>query len=295
MIEKAIQFYSDGLKLEGTFYYPDSYNQNKQYPAIIINSGYQGVNEFYPKMFAKFLTEKGYICMGFDYRGFADSEGDPSRVLLEEQVEDIQNALTYLRYQSEVDNNRIGLIGWGMGGSNVIRVAEKESIAAVAGLNGFYHGERWLKTVHSYETWSTVLDAVEEDRIRRVTTGESKKADPFFHYPLDPATKDYVQKELASKKGFGGETQLQFTESVLELDAEKAARNLVDTPLFVAHGKENLLHPIEESIALYRAATGPKTYYEINGKHNDFMYSEDEEFKALIENLNIFFLEAMAE
>ncbi len=294
MQEKAIEFYSDGLKLQGTLYYPDSFNSSGQYPAILVNSGYQGVNEFYPRMFAKALTKKGYICMGFDYRGFADSEGDPTRVLLEEQVEDINNALTYLRYQNEVDEERIGLIGWGMGGSNVVRVAEHNDVAGVAALNGFYHGERWLKMVHSYESWSKVLEAVREDRIKRVTTGESTPEDPFFHYPLDPATKDYVQKELASKKGFGDQTQLQFTESVIDLDAEKSAKNLVETPLFVAHGKKNLLHPIEESIALYRAATGPKTFYEIDGKHNDFMYSEHAEFTALVEELDTFFREALA-
>ena len=293
MKEKAIEFYSDGHKLQGSLYYPDDFKESGSYPAILVNSGYQGVNEFYPKMFAKALTKRGYVCMGFDYRGFADSEGDPTRVLLEEQVEDIHNALTYLRHQDEVDNERIGLIGWGMGGSNVVRVAENNDVAGVAALNGFYVGERWLKTVHSYESWSKVLQAVREDRIKRVTEGESTPEDPFFHYPLDPATKDYVQKELASKKGFGGQTQLQFTESVIDLNAEKSVQNLLETPLFVAHGKKNLLHPIEESVALYRAATGPKTFYEIDGKHNDFMYSDHPEFDELVQELDTFFQEAM--
>ncbi|UOQ92382.1 alpha/beta hydrolase [Halobacillus shinanisalinarum] len=293
MIEKSVQFYSEGFKLQGTLYFPEDYENKEKHPAIIANSGYQGVNEFYPRMFAKAMTEKGYICLGFDYRGFADSEGDPARVILDEQVDDIRNALTFLRTQSEVDHERIGLIGWGMGGSNVVRVAEKEDVAAVAALNGFYHGERWLKTIHSYENWLNVLETVYEDRILRVTTGESKPADPFLHYPLDPATRDYVDKELAAKKGFGGETRIQFSDSILEMDAEKAAQKLEDTPLFVAHGKDNILHPFEESVFLFHNAASPKVFYEINGKHNDFMYSDHYEFKALVEELGTFFEEAL--
>ncbi|GGD23126.1 alpha/beta hydrolase [Pontibacillus salipaludis] len=294
MIEKSVQFYSEGYKLQGVLYLPDDYESKGKLPAIIANSGYQGVNEFYPKMFAEALTQKGYVCFGFDYRGFADSEGDPARVILEEQVADIRNALTFLRAQSEVDHERIGLIGWGMGGSNVVRVAEKEDVAAVAALNGFYNGERWLKTIHSYENWLKVLEEVYEDRVRRVTTGDSKPADPFLHYPLDPPTRAYVEKELASRKGFGGRTRVQFTDSILELDTEAAAKNLGDTPLFVAHGKNNVLHPIEESVSLYNSVSSPKVYYEINGMHNDFMYSDHPEFQALVEELHLFFGEVFS-
>ncbi|KGP73274.1 alpha/beta hydrolase [Pontibacillus yanchengensis] len=295
MIEKPVQFYSEGLLLQGTLYFPDNYQEGEKLPAIIPNSGYQGVNEFYPRMFAQSMTDKGYICLGFDYRGFADSEGDPARVLLEEQVQDIHNAVTFLQLQEEVDHERIGLIGWGMGGSNVIRVTEtNNNVSAVAALNGFYHGERWLKTVHSYEDWMKVLETVEQDRIRRVVEGESKEEEPFLHYPLDPATRDYVEKELADRKGFGGKTRIQFTESILELDADRAAQNLDDIPLFVGHGVENILHPFEEAIALYEQAAEPKQFYRIEGKHNDFMYSEHNEYIALMNELETFFNEALA-
>ncbi|MYL31999.1 alpha/beta fold hydrolase [Pontibacillus yanchengensis] len=295
MIEKPVQFYSEGLLLQGSLYFPDFYQEGDKLPAIIPNSGYQGVNEFYPRMFAQSLTDKGYICLGFDYRGFADSEGDPARVLLEEQVQDIHNAITFLQLQEEVDHERIGLIGWGMGGSNVIRVTEtNNNVSAVATLNGFYHGERWLKTVHSYEDWMKVLETVEQDRIRRVVEGESKEEEPFLHYPLDPATRDYVEKELADRKGFGGKTRIQFTESLLELDADRAAQNLEDIPLFVGHGVENILHPYEEAIALYEQAAEPKQFYRIEGKHNDFMYSKNSEYIALMDELETFFNEALA-
>jgi fermentation-respiration switch protein FrsA (DUF1100 family) len=290
MKERQIHFYSEGCKLDGTIYLPDDYQPGQRRPAIIPNSGYQGFNEFYPRLFARNLTEAGYVCLGFDYRGFANSEGLKGRVILDEQVEDIQNAITYLQIQEEVDPSRIGLVGWGMGGSNVVRVAARDKrVKAVAALNGFFDGERWLKSIHSYVEWNNILKVMEEDRIRRVTTGSSLPVDPFIHYPLDPATNDYVAKELAPLSPFGKQTLLQFTESIATMNAEKVAVEISPTPLFVAHGKDNLLHPLDESISLYDAAKEPKQFYLIDGKHNDFMYHEHPVFQDLIGQLEQFF------
>lgn len=289
MIERQINFYSEGYKLDGTIYLPDDYQPGEKRPAIIPNSGYQGINAFYPKLFARNLTAAGYVCLGFDYRGFAKSEGEQGRVILDEQVEDIRNAITFLSLQDEVDPERIGLIGWGMGGSNVVRVAAKDKrVKAVAALNGFYDGERWLRSIHSYVEWKEILKVVEEDRKLRVLTGKSKLEDPFIHYPLDPATADYVNKELRVFSAFGHHAVLQFTDSIIDLKAEAAAKD-VKVPLFIAHGEDNLLHPVEEAYSLYEAANEPKQLYIINGKHNDFMYHENEIFQELISQLRTFF------
>lgn len=290
MKERQISFYSEGLKLDGTIYLPDDYQPGEKRPAVIPNSGYQGFNEFYPRLFAQNLTQAGYVCLGFDYRGFAKSEGQQGRVILDEQVEDIINAISFLQAQPEVDPEQLGLVGWGMGGANVVRVAAKDKrVKAVAALNGFYDGERWLKSIHSYVEWTNIVKTIEEDRVHRVTTGESRYADTFIHYPLDPATNDYVQKELAPLSPFGKQTQLQFTDSIMNMNAEKTVAEVTPTPLFVGHGKDNLLHPLEESTSLYAAAQEPKQFYLIDGKHNDFMYHEHPVFQDLIAELNIFF------
>src|SRR5690606_38755185 len=128
-------------------------------------------------------------------------------------------ALTFLQIQDEVDTERIGLVGWGMGAFNVVEVASADKrVKALAALNGFYNGERWLKSIHSYVKWHDILQAVEEDRVRRVTTGESKKADPFIHYPLDQATAEYVKKELAPVTSLDKGIDLQFTDSIMGMN-----------------------------------------------------------------------------
>lgn len=296
MIEKPISFFSEGSKLQGTLYYPDEYEEGLRYPAIINNSGYNGFNEFYPKLFARYFTKFGYICLGFDYRGFAGSEGERGRVILDEQVADIRNAITFAASRPEIDEDKIGILGWGMGASNVVRVAAIDKrVQAVAGLNGFYNGERWLKSIHTYMQWHDMLRDLAEDRVRRVTTGASLRADPFRYYPLDQSTDSHVHVELSGIKGFGELTGLQFTESIMEMNAEKTVADIAPRSLFIAHGKRNLLHPIEESQALFEAAKQPKRYYEIDGEHNDFMYYDHPQFQAMMHEVHHFFASVLGD
>jgi acetyl esterase/lipase len=290
VIQKDTAFFSEGSRLEATVYYPDDLPDDGQHPALVINSGYQGFNEFYPKLFAERLTARGYVCLGFDYRGMADSEGEKGRVLIEEQVQDVRNAVTFIRSQDDIDPRRVGLAGWGMGAANVVLAAEKAGdIAGVAALNGFYDGERWLQSIHTYDEFLRIVDEVAQDRVNRVLNGESELADTFAHYPLDPATGDYVEKELAQVHGFGHPTRLQFTESVLDLKVAHVVANLAPTPLFIAHGERNSLHPYAEARSLYASAVSPKTLYTIDGRHNDFMYGDHPEFVLLCDRLYEFF------
>ena len=295
MIETETEFFSEGARRKASFYSPDGFDATQPHPVLLVNSGYQGFNEFYPKMFAKLFTARGYVCFGFDYRGMADSEGPKGTVLLEQQVQDIRNAITFVGAQPQVDADRLALIGWGMGASNVIIAAEQSrDVAAVVALNGFYDGERWLRSVHTFDEWTRMLEELREDRVLRVTTGESRLADTFEHYPLDPATQQYVSDELEQVYGFGHPTRIQFAESIIETKAERSAARLDGIPLFIAHGTRNTLHPIDEALALYEAAASPKTLWRIDGRHNDFMFVDHPEFVRLCDQIEPFILDAFS-
>jgi fermentation-respiration switch protein FrsA (DUF1100 family) len=294
MQEENVTFFSEGAQLEGTVYLPDTYEPGSRYPAVIPNSGYKGFNRFYPRLFARSLTLQGFVCLGFDYRGFANSGGKPGRVLLDEQVQDIRNALTYLSTRPEVDPTRMAILGWGMGASNVIRVAAQDDrVRAVAALNGFYVGARWLKTVYSYVRWREILQEIAADRETRVTTGQSRRIPPFEHYPLDPLTDQHVNVELAHLPTFDEFVTVEMTESIVEMNAECVVRDIAPRPVFIAHGQGNLLHPLNEAHKLYQAAGEPKQFYEIAGQHNDFMYSDHPEFQRLMEHVSTFFRETL--
>ena len=128
MKQREIVFYSEGSKMSGTIYLPDDYKEGEKRAGIIANSGWTGLNVVYPAMFARALTEKGYVCMGFDYRGFKPSGGMEKYTTLDTEVQDVCNALAYFKAQPEVDPDRMGLIGWGVGGPVCVEATARENI-----------------------------------------------------------------------------------------------------------------------------------------------------------------------
>ena len=100
MQQREVIFYSEGTKMVGTIYLPDDYKDGEKRPGIIANSGWTGLNKVYPAMFARQMTKFGYVCMGFDYRGFKPSggiSGMDKYTTLEMEVDDVNNAVTFFK------------------------------------------------------------------------------------------------------------------------------------------------------------------------------------------------------
>lgn len=289
MITKPLHFYSNGYRLSAALYLPDDYQSGSQLPCIIPNSGYMGLNAIYPSLFARALTKKGYACFGFDYRGFLENEGPAGVCKLDEQVEDIRNAVIFSGALPEVDAERIGVIGWGMAAGLIAKAAQQDvRIQAAAGLNGFYCGARWLHQVFSHVDFVKMCREIEEEKLRFVTEGTRKFNNPFYFYPLDPETSQVVTDNLYTVKDYGQEISLEIGQSLMEFDAEKNIAD-IEIPFFVGHGVDNLLHPITESELFFAKLAGEKQFYAIKGKHNDFMFDDHPVFCELINELDQFF------
>lgn len=285
MNEMDVSFYSDGVKLNGILYLPEGYDGSERLPAIIVNSGYTGLNAIYPRLFAQALTQAGYTVLGFDFRGCGESEGVRGRFILEEQVRDIQHALAFLKEQDTVDNDRIGIIGWGMAGGLVVDVASKEpEVKAVAALNGFFDGKAFYRYAFPGNAFAELERRIVKERAHRVVTGELTFTNPFEGYPLDPDTADVVNDRLLPVKNYEITVSFEIAGSIMGFNALERVDRL-DCPLFVAHGEDNRLHPIEQSKRLYEMATVPKHFYTIDGKHNDFMTYGHPGFQELAREL----------
>ena len=162
-------------------------------------------------------------------------------------------------------------------------------VKAMAGLNGFYCGARWLEQVFAYKDFAAMKKEIEEEKIRLVKEGTRKFSGPFHFYPLDPDTEDVVNDNLYTVPGYGQEISLELGQSLMEFDAEKNIED-IKVPVFVGHGKYNLLHPITEAEYFYEKVKARKIFYAIEGKHNDFMFDGNEVLEALADRLAEFFL-----
>lgn len=276
-------FYSDGLKLSGAYFLPEEEGEGAPRPLVIPCSGFTGLMAIHPARFARSLTAAGFPCFAFDYRGFASSEGERGRVLLGEQVRDIRHAAAFAAEDARFDAERIVLLGWGMGAGLVLDAARKlPGVRGIIAANGFYDGKR-VQQAHRGEDGLRAFEGeVDRERAARSASGEARFVDPFHLYPLDPASRAYVEGTLRTFDDYEDESySFELGESLLRWKPEELLGDLT-APLLVAHGDGNRLHPTSEADALFERYPGPKELFWIEGAgHTEFMHDEDPRYQSL--------------
>lgn len=117
-MQNAIEIKSRNLTLRGMINTPDQ--ATGKLPTIIILHGFGG-NKMGPHfMFVKFskaLAELGFASVRFDFAGSGESDGEFINMTLSGELEDAENILNYVKSLDFVDNQRIGLVGFSMGGA----------------------------------------------------------------------------------------------------------------------------------------------------------------------------------
>ncbi|MBY4677534.1 alpha/beta hydrolase [Marinobacterium arenosum] len=281
MIEQKIKFYSDGLQLDGAFFTDES-NNDPSLPIVIACSGFTGQKNIHPERYARAWTPKGFTVFGFDYRGFGESEGTRERVILEEQVRDIANAVAIVRQRADEEGRKVVLAGWGMAGGLILdayRICEGQVDGLVA-MNGFFDAVRVQKALRGEHGWKAFKQFMAEERLRLALGGEQKGIDPFEIYPLDPVSREYVYTELVKAPGYGVTSDFDFADSLISFKPEAHLdERFSSVPLLIAHGAENDLHPVTEPKSLYAAYPGPKSLFLLaNGGHTEWMLDDDPRF-----------------
>lgn len=100
------------LRLAGLLYLPESFNLSNNYPAVVVTGPMLSVKEQAQSVYAKRLTEAGYVTLVFDGAYFGESEGLPrGQEIPDVKQSDIESAVDYLTGLPYVDNERIGGLG----------------------------------------------------------------------------------------------------------------------------------------------------------------------------------------
>lgn len=106
------------------------YIPSKNHAAIILLHGFGG-NRLDMRSRAEVLARHGYGVLLYDLRGHGESQGDV-RAFGWEDVKDVHAALQFLSNREEVNADRIGILGFSIGGQIAIRAtAEYEQIKAI--------------------------------------------------------------------------------------------------------------------------------------------------------------------
>ncbi|PZD93037.1 hypothetical protein DNH61_24955 [Paenibacillus sambharensis] len=137
---------SNGVTLRGSVRMPNSYQEGKKYPVVILSHGVLG-DRNQQGMFTTLtdaLQKKGFVTVRFDFNGYGDSDGTLINNTIKTEKEDLSAIIDFVKAQKYTDTDRINLVGYSMGGAAT-------SLAA---------GER-AGEIHSVALWSAAAVLVD--------------------------------------------------------------------------------------------------------------------------------------
>ena len=270
MKSRVVHYYSEGSKIEADYYLPDDLKAGDKRPAIILAHGYTGIRNLILPDYAKYFTAAGYVCIGFDYRGFGGSEGEKWRLIQLEQVDDVRNTITWLENQPEVDPQRIGLWGTSNGGAHAPYVAAVDArIKAAVGQVGYGDGRRLIMDIRTPEQRKEVERRIAEDRRARVLTGKGTAADTATVL-ASPQTQEFFKEALKQIPDFYCEVNWESPEKTLEYRPIDVVDKISPRALMLIAAEKDDLCQAAGYKELYDRAKEPKrieilpiTHYQI--------------------------------
>ncbi|MDJ0645647.1 MAG: alpha/beta hydrolase [Flavobacteriaceae bacterium] len=242
VIMKTVNFKSEGLNLVGNLYYPPNFEEGKQYPTIVCSGSWTTVKEQMAGLYAKRFAEKGFITLAFDFRNYGESEGMPRAWENPAmKIQDIKNAVGYLKTLPEVDDDNIGAFGVCAGAMYTLMAASEDAtIKAVATTASWLHDAEAVKLFYGGEEGvQQRKDAAQAAKKKYAETGE-------FTYIKTISTDDptaamygnfdyYLNPERGAIPQWSADQFAVATwEDWLNLDPFPSAANL-NKPLFMVH------------------------------------------------------------
>lgn len=231
---KDVQFYSEGIQCFGKIFTPKAFDAESKTPAVVLAPGWGETAAAIEKYAAQFAL-RGLVAMVIDYRGWGKSGGflqtvdmvktddrlrfsqmtarvrvRRKRLIPQQQILDIRNALYYLQGDSGVDRARVGVWGVGVSGGHAIVIAATDArIKAAVAQAPIIEGKDTLKKA-SAPTGALLL--AEQKRAR---TGQSPIA------TAGTSNDPEARLALAEYKPFWHVEQIPKTVAVLFVIAEK--------------------------------------------------------------------------
>ncbi len=126
-MEKPVVFRSESQQIVGMLHLAEVRGRA---PAVVFFHGFTGKKVEAHRIFvktARALAKKGIHCLRFDYRGSGDSEGEFSQMTVASLMADARAAVGFARGVSEVDQERVGVLGFSMGGMIAAQVLAEDA------------------------------------------------------------------------------------------------------------------------------------------------------------------------
>jgi fermentation-respiration switch protein FrsA (DUF1100 family) len=165
---KRVSFDSEGIELVGVLRSPKD-RGNKKLPLVIIAPSWINVKEQFASIYGDRIADRGYNTLTFDFRRYGESGGSPRNYEVPlDKVTDLKNAILFAENLSEVDPDRIYLLGVCAGAGHVtMAAAGNPKVKKLALVASWLHDSEGVKIIYGG------AEGVEE-RIRKSKAAKDK-------------------------------------------------------------------------------------------------------------------------
>ena len=298
---KPVTYKQNGIDIAANVYLPANFDENKNYPAVVVAHPNGGVKEQVAGLYAQKLAEQGYVTVAADAMYQGASGGEPRRTdkpYLRE--ESIHGMVDYISTFKGVDEKRLGILGICGGGGYTLKTAQSDKrLKAVATLSMFNSG-RVRRNGYMDSQLDTVqarLQKAVEARAEAVKTGKERLVGSMAGITDEQAAKlptalyregfqYYLRTHVHPNSTF------EYTESslmdLMTWDATDQIELINQPLLMIAGSKADSLYMTEDA---FKKATGTKDkeLYKVDGATHIQTYYVPEYVEKISDKLTKFF------
>ncbi|HDE4349009.1 TPA: alpha/beta hydrolase [Staphylococcus aureus] len=295
---KKVNFKSNNLNVVANMYFPENFDENNQYPTIVVNHPAGGVKEQTAGLYAERLATLGYVTMAYDASYQGESEGQPHNLENpSSRVEDVRAAVDYFNTLDFIDDSRIGALGICAGGGYTIKAAQTEKrIKAVVGISAADIGQNFRKGWTGNQDEKDInplLEQVAEQRKAEANGAPQKLVGFVPEEPtedMDQETKDgweYYRTPRAQHERSINQFPFISFDRIIEFTAFDLVDKLLTQPvLFIAGSEAGTLWQSENA---YERALEPKDIHIVEGANHFDMYDKEPFVTEAVEKMNSFY------
>lgn len=244
---KQVNYPSRGQTVYGFAHVPDG---DAPSPALLLCHGFTGCAMESSRLFVHFAEQarrQGIYVLRMDFLGSGNSELDFAQYTTPSGwVEDIYNAVTFLRRQPEVDARRLGLLGISLGGFAALMAGVDPRVSTVVAWNPVLYPEQTFRGILSEENWNRLAST--------------------------DCTIDY------SYSGNRFSVCSQFVHDLERMSVQQALRTYADTSVCIMQGTADTVINPEHALRLKQAKLYPIEQRYMQGEDHSFLNNEQKNF-----------------
>jgi pimeloyl-ACP methyl ester carboxylesterase len=255
MHTERVTFFSAGLRLVGVLHLPEP-RSAAPVPVLVHGPGWLEAScSTITEPFHQAFADAGYATLHYQSRGYGESEGERGWIRPFDQIEDLENAITYAETRSELDASRIGVFGLGgTGAGNAIYAAAFDlRVRCVIAQNVVADGSDWLRRMRREYEWKEFLARMRGNRRRRVLENRDELVDPVEELMVASP-----ERKAAGMPTPGPIFHLGSAEALLRYRPVDVVHLISPRALLMTCISDDVVTPEHHARELYRRAGSPK-------------------------------------